>query len=324
MKAIVQTAYGPSTLLHLKEIERPSIGNDEILIQVQATGLHMGDWHLMTGLPYLVRLMGFGLRHPKQPVRGLDTAGTVVAVGQNVSQFRPGDAVFGEGTGACAEYAAGRAERFVHKPVNVSFTQAAVVSTSACTALQALRDCGKVQPGQHVLLIGASGGVGLFATQLAKLFGATVTGLCSAAKADLVRAAGADQLLDYTVGDFTQSGQQYDLILDMGGTHSITALQRCLSRDGTLVLIGGEKGGAFFGVVGRMAQAAARSPFSRQHLRPISSVVKGGDLQYLQELLTAEKLTPIIDRTYPLEETPAAFQHLTSGRSRGKIAITMQ
>jgi NADPH:quinone reductase-like Zn-dependent oxidoreductase len=321
MKAIVQDAYGPPEVLELRDIDPPNIGPDDVLVRVRAAGVHIGDWHLMTGQPYLMRVMGFGFRAPKARVRGLDVAGTVEAVGRNVTRFRVGDEVFGVCDGSFAEYASAPADMFAPRPANLTFEQAAAVPTSACTALQALR-IGGITPGQKVLIVGASGGVGLFAVQIAKAFGADVTGVCSTAKLEMVRAIGADDVIDYTREDFTRDGPRYDLILDMGGNRSLSRLRRALSPRGTLVLVGGEGGDRWIGI-GRVFQALALSPFVRHNLRPLVSKPNREDLQSLRELIEAAKVMPIIDRTYSLPEAPDAIRYLKGGHARGKIVISV-
>jgi len=320
VKAIVHDTYGPPDVLELRDIAKPLIGNDDVLIRVHAAGLDPSVWHLMTGLPYLVRFM-FGLRKPKTLVRGWDVAGVVEAVGQNVTKFRPGDEVFGSCRGAFAEYASARADRLLPKPANLTFEQAAAVTVSACTALQALRDAGNVQPGQHVLIIGAGGGVGTFAVQIAKAFGAEVTGVCSTTKTDLVRSIGADHTIDYTREDFADGRQRYDLILDMAGNRSMPHLRRALTPLGTVVLVGGEGGGRWFGGVGRSLMWLALSLFGRKKLRLLMATVRTDDLQTLKELIDAEKVTPVIDRTYPLSEVPNAIRSWERGHARGKVVI---
>jgi len=320
VKAIVHDTYGPPDVLELRDIAKPLIGDDDVLIRVHAAGLDPSVWHLMTGLPYLVRFM-FGLRKPKTLVRGWDVAGVVEAVGQNVTKFRPGDEVFGSCRGAFAEYASARADRLLPKPANLTFEQAAAVTVSACTALQALRDAGNVQPGQHVLIIGAGGGVGTFAVQIAKAFGAEVTGVCSTTKTDLVRSIGADHTIDYTREDFADGRQRYDLILDMAGNRSMPHLRRALTPLGTVVLVGGEGGGRWFGGVGRSLMWLALSLFGRKKLRLLMATVRTDDLQTLKELIDAEKVTPVIDRTYPLSEVPNAIRSWERGHARGKVVI---
>jgi NADPH:quinone reductase-like Zn-dependent oxidoreductase len=261
MQAIVQDTYGSADALHLSEIERPVIADDEVLVRVRAAGVHTGDVHMMTGMPYLMRIMGFGLHAPKTRIRGTDVAGTVEAVGKNVFQFRPGDAVFGSCDGAFAEYARARADKLAAKPTSLTFAQAAAVPTSAVVALHALRDAGELKPGQKVLVIGASGGVGIFAVQIAKSFGAEVTGVCSTKKMDTVRSIGADHVIDYTREDFSRTGRQYDLIVDTGGNRSLSDLRAALTRDGTLVLVGSEGGDRWIGAgLRRTLRATVLSP----------------------------------------------------------------
>jgi NADPH:quinone reductase-like Zn-dependent oxidoreductase len=324
MRAIVQDTYGSAEVLELDEVSRPQVGDDDVLIRVQAAGVHIGDWHLMTGQPYLMRIVGFGLRAPKARIPGMDLAGTVDAVGKNVTKFALGDQVFGTGNGAFAEFATARATTLAHKPANLTFEQAAAVPTSACTALQALRDVGGVQSGQQVLIIGASGGVGLYAVQLAKSLGAEVTGVCSTSKLDLVRSIGADHVIDYNQGDFTRTGQRYDLILDLGGNRSLSQLRRALSPRGSLVLVGGEGGGRWIGgVMGRSLGAVVLSPFLSQRLRMVLGVTRSEDLKVLSGLVESAGVTPVIDQTLPLGKVPEALRLLSEGRTRGKIVITV-
>ena len=324
MKAIVQDVYGDADVLELRDIEKPEIGDDEALIRVHAAGVDRGVWHLMTGQAYLIRLVGYGFRKPKNPVRGREVAGRVEAVGKNVTRFRPGDAVMGVGEGTFAEYVRAPEEKLVPKPTNLTFEQAAAVPISATTALQALRDKGHVQPGQKVLIIGASGGVGTYAVQLAKAFGAEVTGVCSTAKVDLVRSIGADHVIDYTHEDFTGSGQLYDLILDIGGNRSLSHLRRALAPEGTLVLVGGEGGGRWIGGMDRQVRALAISPFVRQKLTMFVAREHYEELQFLSELIEAGKVTPVIDRTFSLSEVPDAIRYLDAGHSRGKLVISVR
>jgi len=323
VKAIVHDTYGPPDVLELRDIAKPLIGDDDVLIRVHAAGLDPSVWHLMTGRPYLVRLM-FGVRKPKTLVRGWDVAGVVEAVGQNVTQFRPGDEVFGSCRGAFAEYASARADRLLPKPANFTFEQAAAVTVSACTALQALRDAGNVQPGQHVLIIGAGGGVGSFAVQIAKAFGAEVTGVCSTTKTDLVRSIGADHTIDYERDDFADGRQRYDLILDMAGNRSVPHLRRALTPRGTAVLVGGEGGGRWFGGVGGSLMWLALSLFGRKTLRLLMATVRKEDLQTVKELIETGKVRPVIDRTYPLSEVPNAIRSWERGHARGKVVITVR
>jgi NADPH:quinone reductase-like Zn-dependent oxidoreductase len=321
MRAIVQDTYGSADVLRLARIARPEIGDSEVLIRVHAASVHIGDWHVMTGLPYLLRVVGFGFRAPKARVRGMDVAGTVEAVGQNVTQFELGDEVFGTCAGSFAEQATARVDTLARKPANLSFEQAAAVPTSGVAALQALRDAGGITSGQQVLIVGASGGVGLFAVQIAKSFGAEVTGVCSTAKVHLVRSVGADHVLDYAEEDFTQSGQQYDLILVMGGNRSLSQLKRALRPGGTLVPVGTEGGNRWVGGKAWI-QAMLLSRLVR-HLRPLTSEPNQPDLQFLAELIEAGKITPVIDKTLPLSEVPDAIRYLHKGNARGKVVITV-
>jgi NADPH:quinone reductase-like Zn-dependent oxidoreductase len=323
MKAIVQDEYGSAEVLRLAQTPRPAIGAGEVLIQVHAAGLDRGTWHLMTGLPYPVRLMGFGVRAPKNPVPGLDVAGTVVAVGADVTRFTAGDEVFGISRGSFAEYACARQDKLARKPAALSFDQAAVVAVSGLTALQGLRDAGRVGPGQHVLIIGASGGVGTYAVQIAKALGAQVTGVCSTAKADLVRSIGADRVLDYTRDDFADGVQRYDLILDIGGNSALSRLRRALKPAGTLVIAGGEDGGRWTGGMGRQLRALALSPFVRQRLTMVTSKQDQKDLEQLAQLIEAGQLTPVIGQAYPLDQAPDALRDLLAGHARGKLVITV-
>jgi NADPH:quinone reductase-like Zn-dependent oxidoreductase len=323
MRAIVQDTYGDADQLRLDQIPAPAVGVDDVLIGVRAAGVHIGDWHVMTGQPYLMRIMGFGFRSPKAHVRGMDVAGVVAAVGANVTRFRTGDEVYGTCDGAFAEYATARVATLAAKPAALTFQQAAAVPTSACTALQALR-AGDVTAGQRVLIIGASGGVGLFAVQIAKALGAEVTGVCSDAKVELVRSVGADHVLDYTGTDITTSGQRYDLVLDMGGDRTLSQLRRCLTPRGTLVLVGGEGGGRLIGgAMGRSLRALMLSPFVKQSRRMVVATAKADDLQTLTELIDSGKLNPVIDRSYPLDAAADAIRHLHSGETRGKLVITV-
>ena len=325
MKAIVQDTYGSPEVLNLREIDTPEVGDDEALVRVHAAGVDRGVWHLMTGLPYLARL-AFGLRAPKTPVPGMGVAGVVETVGKGVTRFQPGDEVFGVGKGTFAEYARAPENKLAHKPASLTFEQAAVVAISGLTALQGLRDHGKVRPGQKVLIIGASGGVGTFAVQIAKAFGAQVAGVCSTTKVDMVRSIGADDVIDYTRDDFaegTEGKQHYDVILDIGGNSSLSRLRRALTPQGTLVIVGGETGGRWLGVVDRLLRAHLLFPFVSQKLGTFVSSENYEDLIVLKELIESGKLTPVIDRTYPLAEVPDAIRYLEEGHARGKIVITV-
>ncbi|MFG1708017.1 NAD(P)-dependent alcohol dehydrogenase [Nonomuraea sp. M3C6] len=296
------------------DIDRPVTGDDDVLVHVHAAGLDQGAIHLMTGMPYLMRL-GSGFRAPKRRVRGRELAGRVEAVGKNVTRFKPGDEVFGIGEGSCAEYACARQSKLAPKPASLTFEQTAAVAVSALTALQALRDAGKVRAGQKVLIIGAGGGVGTFAVQLAKAFGADVTGVCSTTKTDLVRSIGADDVIDYTSEDFADGKHRYDLILDIAGNRSLSHLRRALTPRGTLVLCGGEGGGRWLGGMDRSLRAIMLSPLVSQHLRMLLANEREQDIQHLSELIETGKITPVIDRTYPLSETSAAMRHLADGHA---------
>jgi NADPH:quinone reductase-like Zn-dependent oxidoreductase len=322
MKALTRDRYGSADVLVLDDIALPVVGDDEILIRVHAAGVGPDVWHLMTGLPYFVRLMGFGLRKPKSRVLGWDGAGSVEAVGKDVSQFQKGDEVFGSCRGALAEYACARAENLAPKPARLTFEGAAGVPVSGCTALQGLRDEGGLQPRQRALIIGASGGVGTFAVQLAKVFGAHVTGVCSTTKVDLVRSVGADHVVDYTREDFAD-GESYDLILDTAGRRSLSCLRRALTPRGTLVIVGGEGGGRWTGGFGRQLRAAVLSPFVGQRLHALSSTQRHEDLLFLKDVIDAGEVTPVISRTYPLEEAAKALSDADEGHGRGKTVITV-
>jgi NADPH:quinone reductase-like Zn-dependent oxidoreductase len=324
MKAIVQDTYGSADVLQLREIETPAVGDDEVLVRVHAAGLEPGVWHVMTGRPYLVRVMGFGLRAPKVRVRGRDVAGRVEKVGRNAAGFRPGDDVFGTCDGSFAEHAIARPELLAPKPANLSFEQAAAVPISGMTALQGLRDVGKVQAGQRVLIIGAAGGVGSFAVQIAKALGAEVTGVCSTTKVELVRSLGADAVIDYLREPLADGGRRYDLILDTAGRRSLSELRRALAPRGTLVIIGGEGGGRWLGGFDRqILRAPVVSLFVGQTLRPLVAKETAADLVALTELVEAGKVTPVIDRAFPLSAAPEAIRYLAQGHARGKVVITV-
>jgi NADPH:quinone reductase-like Zn-dependent oxidoreductase len=326
LKAIVQDRYGDLDVLEFRDVDQPVPTDDEVLVQVHAAGLHRGDWHVMTGLPYLIRIVvpTLGLRKPKVPVRGMDLAGRVEAVGPNVTRFQPGDAVFGWCDGSFAEYATAPQDHLTPKPTTLSFEQAAVVPISGFAALQGLRDVGAIQSGQKVLVIGAAGGVGSFAVQLAKAFGAEVTGVASTSQVELVRSIGADHVIDYTRQDVTDGTRHWDLILDTAGRRSLSQLRRALTPKGTLVIVGGEGGGRWMGGFLRNLRAPVVSRFVGQRLRMLASKERPEDLQTLRELLEAGKVTPVIDRTYPLSEVPEAMRQLVEGHGRGgKIVITV-
>lgn len=320
MHAIVQDRYGSAEVLELRQVERPEVGERDVLVRVRATSVAAGVWHLMTGQPYLVRL-GLGLRKPRNPIPGLDIAGRVEAVGAGVTRFRPGDEVFGVGRGAFSEYALAREDQLVSKPAGVTFEQAASAPTSAITALLALR-VGKVRAGQRVLVIGASGGVGTFAVQIARALGAEVTGVCSTSKVDLVRSIGADHVIDYTRQDITDGEERYDVILDIAGNRALSHLRRALTPTGTLVITGGEGGGKWFGGIDRQLRAVALSPFVRQTMRFFITRVSHADLAFLAGLLETGAVIPAVERTYRLDEAREAMRHFESGRTRGKLVIT--
>lgn len=322
MNAVVYSKYGNPDVLELREIGKPAIEDDEVLVRVHAAGVDRGVWHLMMGLPYPIRLAGYGLRAPKNPVLGMDVAGVVETVGKNVTRFQSGDEVFGIGTGSYADYACAPENKLAPKPANLTFEQAAVVAISGLTALQGLRDHGQVEPGQKVLIIGASGGVGTFAVQIAKAFDAHVTGVCSTAKMDMVQSIGADHVIDYTRDDFAEGEQHYDLILDIGGNSSLARLRRALVPQGTLVIVGGETGGRWLGGIDRQLRALVLSPFVSQKLGTFVSSENHEDLIVLKDLIESEKVTPVIDRTYPLAEVPEAIRYLEDGRAKGKIVIS--
>jgi NADPH:quinone reductase-like Zn-dependent oxidoreductase len=321
MRAIVQDGYGSADVLHLARISRPEFADNEVLLRVHAAGLDRGAWHLMTGRPYLLRL-AVGIRGPRNPVRGREVAGTIVAVGSAVTRFSTGDEVFGISQGSFAEYAVAREDKLARKPGNASFEQAAVTPVSALTALQCLSDVGHVEQGQQVLIIGGSGGVGSFAVQLAKAFGAEVTGVCSTAKLDLVRSLGADHVVDYTRADFAAGARHYDLILDVAGNPTLSRLRRALSPTGTAVIAGGEGGGNWTGM-GRQLRALIVSPFVRQRLTMFICKERASDLQRLTELIEAGTVTPSVDRAYSLDRVPEAMHYLEAGKARGKVVITI-
>jgi NADPH:quinone reductase-like Zn-dependent oxidoreductase len=317
LKAIVQNAYGSPDVLELKEIDKPVVKEDDVLVRVHAAALHAGDYFIMRG-PVSMRMVVGLLKPKKNYVPGVDVAGRVEAVGENVTRFQPGDEVFGACSGTCAEYVCAREDKSVPKPANLTLEQAAAVATSAIPALLHLRDSGKVQPGQKVLINGASGGVGTFAVQIAKAFGAEVTGVCSTRNVDMVRSIGADHVIDYTQEDFTQSGRRYDLILDNVGNHSFSDFRRALTPQGTFLPNTGHAG------LGCVMKALLLSLFTHQQGRPIVAIPKHEHLVALKELIEAGKLMPAIDRTYPLSETPEAFRYLDQGHARGKVVITVE
>ena len=325
MTAIVQDRYGstPEDVLRLAEIDRPAIGDGEVLVRVHAASVDRGTWHIMSGLPYPIRLAGFGLRRPTYANPGRSLAGTVEGVGAGVSGFSPGDEVFGVGAATFAEYAAAQPAKLARKPANLSCEQAATVPVSGVTALQAVRDHGRIQAGQRVLIVGASGGVGSFAVQIAKAYGAEVTGVASTKKLDLVRALGADHVVDYTREDFADGRHRYDVILDIGGNTRLADVRRALTPHGRLVIIGGETDGRLLGGSSRQIRARLLSPFVGQQLGTFIARENAGDLTALRKLIEAGTVTPAVDRTYPLAEAAGAVRHLMDGRVRGKVVVSI-
>jgi NADPH:quinone reductase-like Zn-dependent oxidoreductase len=322
MKAIVQDGFGAPEVLELREIEEPGVGDGDVLVRVQAASVNPADWYAMTGAPYVARAQ-MGLRKPKERL-GRDLAGVVAAVGGNVTRFRPGDEVFGAGTGTLAEYVAVSEDGLVPKPASLSFEQAAAVPVAGLTALQGLRDKGRVQPGQQVLINGASGGVGTFAVQVAKALGAQVTAVCSTRNVDLVASLGADRVIDYTRDDFTRSDRRHDLLLDVAGSRSWPECRRVLTPEATLVLVGAPKGNALLGPLGHILKVRLASLRASQKVSFFISKLNRQDLEALAELLEAGKVTPVVERTYPLGEAADAFRYLGEGHARGKLAIAMR
>jgi NADPH:quinone reductase-like Zn-dependent oxidoreductase len=321
MKAIVQGRYGSPDVLELRDVEKPVPGENEVLVRVRAAAVNIGNWHLLRGIPYAMR-PAVGLFKPKHEIPGLDLAGQVEAVGGSVKQFQPGDEVFGWCDGAFAEYACTDENNLLAKPANLTLEQSAAVGDSAFTALNAVRDQGKVQPGQKVLVNGASGGVGTFAVQIAKSFGADVTGVCSTRNVDMVRSIGADRLIDYTQGDFTQTEQHYDVMLDLVGSRSLSECRRALTARGTYVLVGVADMGRWFGLA-RQIKVLSLSPFVRQRMRVFIVRHNREDLVVLKELVDAGKVTPVIDRRYALSEVSEALRYQGEGHPQGKIVIAV-
>jgi NADPH:quinone reductase-like Zn-dependent oxidoreductase len=322
MTAVVQDEYDsdPERVLRVAETALPAFADDEVLVRVRAASVDRGTWHLMAGLPYPIRLAGFGVRRPKHNP-GRSFAGTVDAVGSRVRGFTPGEDVFGVCEGSFAEYVKASTEKLAPMPANLSFGESAAVPVSGLTALQAVRDHARVQPGEDVLVIGASGGVGTFAVQIAKAFGARVTGVCSTAKLDVVRALGADHVIDYTSEDFASGAHRYDAILDTGGNRRLSHLRRALTPSGRLVIVGGETGGRLLGGSDRQLRATALSPFISQTLGTFIASENAGDLLALARLIEAGQVTPAVERTYPLADVAAAIRHLLDGRARGKVVV---
>ena len=323
MKAIVYRCYGSPDVLRLEDIEKPAPADDEVLVRIHAASVNPLDWHYMRGSPYLMRL-GSGVGAPTDTSMGVDFAGTVESVGKNVTRFKPGDEVFGGHSGAFAEYVTVRQDRVLAlKPANISFEQAASVQVAAITALQALRDYGKIQPGQHVLINGASGGVGTFAVQIAKSFGAEVTGVCSTRNLELVQSLGADHVIDYTQDDYTESGQRFDIIVDMVGNHSLLENRKVIAPDGKFVIVGGAKGNWIGPLMGPI-KALFLSPFVGQEFGMMLAQSNQDDLVVLADLMQSGKVTPVIDRRYELSEVPAALEYSEEGHARGKIIISLE
>ena len=322
MRAAVYTQYGPPDVVQIKDVEKPAPKDAEVLIRVRAASVNPYDWHFMRGTPYLVRIVG-GLRKPKITRLGVDVAGEVEAVGKNATQFKSGDEVFGLGRGAFAEYACASESKLARKPENMTFEQAASVPIAGLTALQGLRDKGHIQPGQKVLINGAAGGVGTFAVQIAKSFGAEVTGVCSTRNVDMVRSIGADHVIDYTQKDFTKSGQRYELFFDCVGNHSLSACKRVLSPKGTYIIVGGTTDRWMIGLLARLIKAAVLSRFVSQKLVMIGAKAKQEDLTILRDLMEAGKVRPVIDRRYRLSEVCEAIRYLEEGHARGKVVLAL-
>jgi NADPH:quinone reductase-like Zn-dependent oxidoreductase len=323
MRAIVRHAYGPPDVLRLEDLDKPDVADDEVLVRVRAASVNPADWHFMTGTPLLVRLGG-GLRGPKRERLGVDFAGTVEAVGSNVTQFKPGDDVFGARDGAFGEYVAVREDRsVVPLPANVSFEQAAAVPVAAVSALQGLRDKGRIQAGHRVLINGASGGVGTFAVQIAKTFGAHVTGVCSTRNVDVARSLGADRVIDYTQEDFTAGDQRYDLMLDIAGNRSWSDCRRVLEPHAIVVMVGGPKGNRLLGPMSRLVKSRLAALPNSQKVMFFLAKLNKADLLVLSELLEAGRVTPVIDRRYGLTDTADALRYLGEGHAQGKVVITV-
>jgi len=324
MKAVVQDRYGDAGTLRVEDVPAPQAGPGEVLVRVDAASLHLGDVHMMTGRPLMVHVMGLGLRRPKQRVKGSDFAGRVEALGPDVEGLAVGDAVYGVGDGSLAELVVARATGVGRAPHRLTPAQAAAVPTSAVTALQAVRDVGQVRPGHRVLVLGAGGGVGAFAVQIAASTGARVTGVCSTGKLEAVRALGADQVLDYTVTDVSDGTRRYDVVIDTAGHRSLRALRRTLTPRGTVVLVGGETGGRWVGGFDRQLRALLLSPFGRQRLRPMIAVTRAADLEALATLVDAGSVTPLVGATYRLDEAAAAMDHLAQGHATGKVVVVVR
>lgn len=324
MRAIVQRSYGPAEKLELQLIDRPTIDKNQVLIEVHAAGVDQGTAHLMTGTPYVVRLAGLGLTKPKQPIMGFDVAGRIVAVGSAVTRFSIGDEVFGIASGSFADYAAADEDKLAPKPNNVTFAQAGGCAVSGITALQALTDVGQLKPGQHVLILGAGGGVGTYAVQLAKALGAEVTAVDSTAKLDLAVSLGADHVVDYISHDFADTGTRYDLIIEMAGRNSLSRLRRALTPDGTLVIVGGEGGNRLTGGVGRQLRAVLLSPFVKQRLTMFITKEHHSSIERLREFIESGDVVPSIGQHFTLEDTAKAFQQMGAGTTQGNSVVVVR
>lgn len=323
MKAIVQDRFGPPDVLELRDVEVPDIGDGEVRLRVHAAGIDPGVVYVVAGVPYLIRLAGFGLRSPRKPVPGLDVAGVVESVGAKVTDLEVGDEVYGVAHGSLAEHARADPAKLAPKPAGLTWEQAAAVPVSGLTALQALRDKARVRAGQRVLVLGAGGGVGTHAVQIAKALGAEVTGVCSTDKVDLVASLGADDVVDYTSHDVTRGERRWHVILDIAGLRPLSRLRRVLTPMGTLVLVGGHGGGRLLGPTGRILRAMALAPYVRHRLRPLLSIERRQDLLALTELIDAGKLSPVVDRTYPLADAADALRHVATGHAAGKTVVTI-
>ncbi len=321
MKAIVRDTYGSADVLKLREVEKPELTDDGVLVRVHAASVNRGDWYTVAGM-YVAR-PATGLRRPKSRLIGTDFAGTVEAVGRDVTEFRPGDEVFGGRAGALAEYVCARARSIALKPARLTFEEAAAVPVAALTALQGLRDRGQIQPRQKVLINGASGGVGTFAVQIAKALGAEVTAVCSTRNVDLARSIGADHVVDYTREDFTRSEQLYDVMFDNAGSRSWSECKRVLNRQATVVLVGGQMGNRLLGPLGHVVRMRLAATLSSRKAVFFIAKVNSADMEVLRELLEAEKVTPVIDRRYELSEVADAFRYVGEGHARGKVVITV-
>jgi NADPH:quinone reductase-like Zn-dependent oxidoreductase len=322
MQAIVHERYGGPEVLELRTVDKPTPDDDRVLVRVHAASVNAYDWHMLTGLPYIGRF-GEGLRKPKTHIPGVDAAGTIEAVGRNVTRFRPGDEVFGAANGSLAEYACAREDYIVAKPKEMTCAQAAAIPMAGTTALQALRDKGRVKEGQHVLINGAAGGVGSFAVQIAKALGAEVTGVCSTGNVESVSSIGADHVIDYTVDDFARDGRRYDVMIDIAGSRSLSDCRKALTRDGIYVIVGGPKKGRVLGPASRMLTAVLTFPLVTQRCAPMIAKYTQDDLRILGEFVTSGRVTPVIERSYQLVEVPEAIRRIGSGHAKGKLVVAI-